>query len=108
MPRKRAGLSALIERIEVRFDQIDSHLRPLQLCALLNPPATPSQDVNDEEIELLSIELGALPGVDRHLMKVRSRKFALDSALEGDGFELSVPRQIRCRFQDGSPSPMTV
>ena len=36
---------------------------------------------------------GALPGVDRHLMKVRSRKFALDSALEGDGFEPSVPPQ---------------
>jgi hypothetical protein len=29
--------------------------------------------------------------------------FAPDSALEGDGFEPSVPRQIRCRFHDGSP-----
>ena len=27
----------------------------------------------------------------RHLMKVRSRKFALDFALEGAGFEPSVP-----------------
>jgi len=26
-----------------------------------------------------------------------------DSALEGDGFEPSVPRRIRCRFHDGSP-----
>jgi hypothetical protein len=32
-----------------------------------------------------------LPGGDLRLMKVGSRKFALDSALEGSGFELSVP-----------------
>ena len=54
VPRKRAVLTALIERIEVRFDQIDIHLHPLRLCALLDPPATPSQGVNDE-IELLSV-----------------------------------------------------
>jgi hypothetical protein len=55
VPRKRAVLTALIERIEVRFDQIDIHLRPLRLCALLDPPASPSQGVNDDEIELLSV-----------------------------------------------------
>src|SRR5260370_8789427 len=54
VPRKRAVLTALIERIEVRFDQIDIHLHPLRLCALLDPPATPPQGVNDDEIELLS------------------------------------------------------
>ena len=53
--RKRAVLTALIERIEVRVDQIDIHLRPLRLCALLDLPATPSQGVNDDEIELLSV-----------------------------------------------------
>src|ERR1700719_4172053 len=52
---KRAVLAALIERIEVRFDQIDIHLHPIRLCALLDPPATPSQGVNDDEIELLSV-----------------------------------------------------
>src|SRR6478736_1207414 len=31
------------------------HLRPLRLCALLDLPATPSQGVNDDEIELLSV-----------------------------------------------------
>src|SRR5246127_4924168 len=51
---KRAVLAAVIERIEVRVDQIDIHLRPLRLCALLDLPATPSQGVNDE-IELLSV-----------------------------------------------------
>ena len=38
--RKRAVLIALIERIEVRVDQIDIHLRPLRLWALLDLPAT--------------------------------------------------------------------
>ena len=62
--RKRAVLAALIiKRIEVRFDQIDIHLHPLRLCALLDLPATPSQGVNDDEIELLSGGLQArVPG----------------------------------------------
>ena len=55
LARKRAVLAALIERIEVRVDQIDIHLRPLRLCALLDLPATPAQGVNDDEIELLSV-----------------------------------------------------
>src|SRR6202022_4490741 len=52
--RKRVVLAAVIERIEVSLDQIDIHLRPLRLCALLDLPATP-QGVNDDEIELLSV-----------------------------------------------------
>jgi len=51
--RKRAVLAALIKRIEVKVDQIDIHLRPLRLGVLLDLPATPSQGVNDDEIELL-------------------------------------------------------
>jgi site-specific DNA recombinase len=53
--RKRAVLAALIERIEVKVDQIDIHLRPLRLWALLDLPATPAQGVNDDQIELLSV-----------------------------------------------------
>src|SRR6202035_753990 len=53
--RKRAVLAALIERIEVRVDQIDIHLRPLRLGALLDLPALPSHGVNDGEVELLSV-----------------------------------------------------
>ena len=52
---KRAILAALIRRIEVKVDQIDIHLRPLRLGALFDLPATPSQGVNDDEIELLSV-----------------------------------------------------
>src|ERR1700720_2224327 len=58
--RKRVVLAALIERIEVKVDQIDIHLRPLRLCALLDLPATPSQGVNDDEIELLSVPVRLL------------------------------------------------
>ena len=53
--RKRAVLAALIERIEVKVEQIDIHLRPSRLGALLDLPATPSQGVNYDEIELLSV-----------------------------------------------------
>ena len=53
--RKRAVLTALIERIEVRVDQIDIRLRPLRLGALLDGAAPSSQSVNDEETEILSV-----------------------------------------------------
>ena len=55
MARKRVVLAALIKRIEVKVDQLDIHLRRLRLCALFDLPATPSQGVNDDEIELLSV-----------------------------------------------------
>ena len=49
--RKRAVLTALIERIEVSVDQIDIRLRPPRLGALLDVAATPSQGVTDDETE---------------------------------------------------------
>jgi site-specific DNA recombinase len=52
--RKRAVLTALIERIEVSVDQIDIRLRPSRLTALLDT-AAPSQDATDEETEILSV-----------------------------------------------------
>jgi site-specific DNA recombinase len=53
--RKRAVLTTLIERIEVRVDRIDIRLRPLRLAALLDGPDTSPQGANDEETELLSV-----------------------------------------------------
>src|ERR1700722_9312796 len=53
--RKRAVLTALIERIEVSLDQIDIRLRPPRLSALFDAAATPSQGVTDDETEILSI-----------------------------------------------------
>jgi len=52
--RKRAVLTALIERIEVSVDQIDIRLRPQRLGALLDVTA-PSQGATDDETELLSV-----------------------------------------------------
>ena len=53
--RKRAVLTTLIERIDVRADRIDIGLRPLRLGALIDGPDTSPQDGNDEETELLSL-----------------------------------------------------
>ena len=52
--RKRAVLTALIERIEVSVDQIDIRLRPPRLNALLDA-AAPSQGATDDETEILSV-----------------------------------------------------
>jgi hypothetical protein len=62
--RQRAFLTALIERIDIADNQIDIHIRPTRLAALLNLAT-----------------FGPAPV-----------RFASDSPLEGDGFELSVPR----------------
>ena len=55
MTRKRAVLTTLIERIDVRVDRIDIRLRPPRLAALLDGPDTSPQGANDEETELLSV-----------------------------------------------------
>jgi hypothetical protein len=51
--RKRAVLAALIERVEVTVDQIDIHLRPQRLGALLD--ATATLQANGDETEILSV-----------------------------------------------------
>src|SRR5712664_4111696 len=53
--RKRAVLTTLIERIDVRVDRIDIRLRPPWLAALLDGPDTSPQRANDQETELLSV-----------------------------------------------------
>jgi hypothetical protein len=53
--RKRAVLTPLIERIEVKVDRIDIRLCPPRLAALLDGPDTSPQGANDEETELLSV-----------------------------------------------------
>jgi site-specific DNA recombinase len=52
--RKRAVLTALIERIVVGVDQIDIRLRPPRFSALLDGADTPSRGVNDET-KILSV-----------------------------------------------------
>ncbi len=53
--RHRALLTALIGRIDVGSNQIDIHLRPTRLAALLDVAATPLPSATDDEIQLLSI-----------------------------------------------------
>jgi site-specific DNA recombinase len=60
VPRKRAVLTALIERIEVSVDQIDIRLRPPRLSALLDT-AAPSQGATDDETEILSVPVRLRP-----------------------------------------------
>ena len=55
MMRSRAILTALIDRIAVSVDQIDIHLRPARLGALLHVGATPTQGVTDDDMQILSI-----------------------------------------------------
>jgi len=51
---KRAVLAALVERIDMRVDQIDIRLSPARLSALSDVTAAPSQSVTDVEIQILS------------------------------------------------------
>ena len=53
--RRRAILTALIERIDVGADQIDIHLRATRLGALLDVAATPLPSATEDEIQILSI-----------------------------------------------------
>ena len=53
--RQRAFLTALIERIDVGANQIDIHLRPRRLSALLDIAATPLSSATDDETQVLSI-----------------------------------------------------
>jgi DNA invertase Pin-like site-specific DNA recombinase len=52
--RTRAVLTAMIERVEVRVDQVDIHLRLTGLTALFDI-AVPSQSMLDEETLILSV-----------------------------------------------------
>src|SRR6202795_2044223 len=53
--RRRAVLTALIDRIDVWADRIEIRLSPPRLNALLDVPATPLQCVTDDETQILSI-----------------------------------------------------
>jgi hypothetical protein len=53
--RQRAFLTTLIDRIDVGAHQIDLHLRPTRLAALLDVAATPPPSATDDEIQILSV-----------------------------------------------------
>ena len=55
--RQRAFLTTLIDRIDVGADQIDIHLHPARLAALLDVAATPLSSATDDEIQILSMSV---------------------------------------------------
>jgi len=53
--RQRAFLTTLIDHIDVGAHQIDIHLRPIRLAALLDVAVTPS--ATDDEIQILAVSV---------------------------------------------------
>ena len=54
-PRQRALLTALLVRIDVGADQIDIHLRPTRVGALLDLAGTPLSSATQDETQILYI-----------------------------------------------------
>ena len=87
--RKRAVLTTLIERIDVRVDRIDIGLRPLRLAALLDGPGTPLQGANDEETDPFAT---AKPNARLVKLLLRARRF--NAALtQGEGIAFAALAQ---------------
>ena len=120
--RQRAFLTTLIDRIDVGADQIDIHLRPARLAALLDVAATPLPSATDDETQILSvpvrrrrcgrairmliegIEAFATEKPDARLVKllIRARRFNA-TLLDSDG----VPFAALAKRQGVSPSYFT-
>ena len=57
-PRQRACITALLARIDVRANQIDIHLRPTRIGAILDAAATSVPSATEDEIHILSVPVG--------------------------------------------------
>jgi site-specific DNA recombinase len=120
--RQRALLTTLIDRIDVGADQIDIHLHPTRLAALLDLAATPLPSATEDEIQTLSIPVllrrsgraitmridGTDPFAtakpDARLVKLLIRARRFNAALVGsDG----VPFAALAKRQGVSPSYFT-
>jgi hypothetical protein len=120
--RQRAFLTTLIERIDVGTDQIDIHLRPTRLAALLDVALTPLPSATEDETQILSIPVRlrrsgreirmliegmdpfATAKPDARLVKLLIRADRFNAALVGsDG----VPFAALAKRQGVSPSYFT-
>src|SRR5215468_2242226 len=120
--RQRAFLTTLIERIDVGTDQIDIHLRPTRLAALLDVALTPLPSATEDETRILSIPVRlrrsgreirmliegmdpfATAKPDARLVKLLIRADRFNAALVGsDG----VPFAALAKRQGVSPSYFT-
>ena len=120
--RQRAFLTTLIDRIDVGADQIDIHLRPTRLAALLDVAAPPLPSATDDEIQTLSIPVRlrrsgvairmliegtepfatTKPGARLVKLLIRARQFNA-TLLDSDG----VPFAALAKQQGVSPSYFT-
>jgi len=120
--RQRAFLTTLIERIDVMANQVDIHLRPSQLGALLDIASKPLPNANDDGTQILSIPLRvhrsgreikmrvdgtdpfAAAKPDERLIKllIRARRFNA-TLIDSDG----VPFAALAQRQGVSPSYFT-
>jgi len=112
----------LIDRIDVGADQIDVHLRPTRLAALLDVAATPLSSATDDKIQILSMSVRlrrsgrairmliegtdpfATAKPDTRLVKllIRARRFHA-TLLDGDG----MPFAALAKREGVSPSYFT-
>jgi site-specific DNA recombinase len=120
--RRRAFLTTLIGRIDVGAHQIDIHLRPTRLAALLDGATTPLPSTTEDETQILSVPVRlrragreitmridgtdpyATAKPDARLVKllIRSRQFNA-TLLDSDG----TPFAAIARRQGVSPSYFT-
>src|SRR6516225_1390106 len=119
--RRRAVLTALIERIDVGADQIDIHLRATRLGALLDV-ATPLPSATDNETQILSVPIRlrragreitiridgtdpfATAKPDTRLIKLLIRAHRFNTALVGSD---SLPFAALAKREGVSPSYFT-
>jgi hypothetical protein len=66
--RRRAVLAALIDRIDVGADQVDIHLRPPRLSALLDVAAAPLESVSGDKTQILSIPVQRRAGRELRML----------------------------------------
>jgi site-specific DNA recombinase len=120
--RQRAFLTTLIDRIDVGAHQIDIHLRPTRLAALLDVAATQLPSATEDEIQILSIPVrlrrsgrairmlieGTAPFAtakpDARLVKLLIRARRFNATLLGSD---SVPFAALAKRQGVSPSYFT-
>jgi site-specific DNA recombinase len=120
--RQRAFLTTLIDRIDVGAHQIDVHLHPARLAALLDVAATPLPSATEDETQILSVPVRlrrcgrairmliegtdpfATAKPDARLVKllIRARRFNA-TLLDGDG----MPFAALAKREGVSPSYFT-
>jgi DNA invertase Pin-like site-specific DNA recombinase len=120
--RQRTLLAALIERIVLGTNQIDIHLHPTRLGALIDVSATSSPSSADDETQILSVPVRlarcgreikmlidgtdpfAIAKPDRRLIKLLIRAHQFNAALDGsDG----LPFAALAKREGVSPSYFT-